>query len=115
MERKFVHLSVHSEFSIVDGIVKIPKLLDEIEKNNIPAVALTDFNNLFGLVKFYNACLDRGIKPIIGTDILVKSCHYDGFFNLLSDLISLKLICLNMSNIVEIIGNPAQFAQIKSY
>ena len=65
MERKFVHLSVHSEFSIVDGIVKIPKLLDEIEKNNIPAVALTDFNNLFGLVKFYNACLDRGIKPII--------------------------------------------------
>lgn len=100
MERKFVHLSVHSEYSIVDGIVKIPKLLDEIEKNNIPAVALTDFNNLFGLVKFYNACLVRGIKPIIGTDILVKSCHYDGFFNL-------TLLAMNnqgYSNIIELIS-----------
>ena len=51
----FVHLRVHSEFSVVDGIVRIPDLIKRVAKLGQPAVALTDLSNLFGLIKFYRA------------------------------------------------------------
>ncbi len=68
---KFVHLRVHSEFSIVDGIVRIPELVRAVADDGMAAVALTDWGNLFGLVKFYNACVKAGIKPIVGVDCVV--------------------------------------------
>ena len=64
----FVHLAVHSEFSIHDGLIKVRDLAERAAALGMPAVALTDRGNLFGLVKFYAACREHGIKAIIGVD-----------------------------------------------
>ncbi len=71
MKPEFVHLRVHSEFSLVDGIVKIKPLVKRIAGLNMPAVALTERSNLFSLVKFYTAAEGQGIKPIMGADVNV--------------------------------------------
>ena len=65
----FVHLRVHSEFSVVDGIVRIGDLVKRARELQQPAVALTDLGNVFGLIKFYKAARGQGIKPIAGCDI----------------------------------------------
>ncbi|MDR9778721.1 PHP domain-containing protein, partial [Rhizobium hidalgonense] len=65
----FVHLGVHSEFSIVDSIVRIPALVQTAAQDHMPALALTDLSNLYAAVKFYKACLGKGIKPILGSEI----------------------------------------------
>ena len=65
----FVHLGVHSEFSITDGLIKVKDLAARAAALNMPAVALTDRANLFGLVKFYTACRNAGIKALIGADL----------------------------------------------
>jgi DNA polymerase-3 subunit alpha len=65
----FVHLRVHSEFSVVDGIVRIPDLIKRTAKLGQPAVALTDLSNLFGLIKFYKEARGAGVKPIAGCDV----------------------------------------------
>ncbi len=66
---EFVHLAVHSEFSLSDGLVKIKDLASRVAELGMPAVALTDRGNLFGLVKFYKACRDLGVKPIAGVEL----------------------------------------------
>ncbi|GAB4392993.1 MAG: DNA polymerase III subunit alpha [Gammaproteobacteria bacterium] len=65
----YIHLRVHTEFSLVDGIVRIKPLMATCAKHRMPAVALTDQCNLFAAVKFYKAALAQGIKPIIGADL----------------------------------------------
>ena len=67
----FVHLRLHSEFSLVDGLVRIKPLAKKVAELGMPAVALTDFNNFFAAVKFYKATQAAGVKPIIGADMLV--------------------------------------------
>ena len=69
---RFVHLHVHSDFSMIDGIAKIKALVGEASKQQMPALAITDFSNFCGLVRFYGSALSAGIKPIVGTDILVQ-------------------------------------------
>jgi len=71
MQPTFIHLRLHSEFSLVDGIVKIKPLVKRLAELNFPAVAITDNANLFSLVKFYKATLGLGIKPIAGADVLI--------------------------------------------
>ena len=71
MNPSFVHLRVHSEYSLSDGIVRINPLVEASAENAMPAVAITDSNNLFALVKFYNAAQRTGVKPIIAADVLV--------------------------------------------
>ena len=70
-EPGFVHLHVHSEYSLADGILKVKGLLARCQELGMPAVALTDINNLFALVKFYENALRMGIKPIIGAELKV--------------------------------------------
>ncbi|PJG84271.1 DNA polymerase III subunit alpha [Conservatibacter flavescens] len=70
---RFVHLRVHSDFSMIDGITKIKPLVKACVQNNMVAMALTDFSNFCGLVRFYGEALSSGIKPIIGADVHVKS------------------------------------------
>ncbi len=72
MTETFVHLHLHTEYSIVDGTVRIPALIDKCVAGEMPAVAITDQSNLFGLVKFYRRALQNGIKPIIGVDLKVR-------------------------------------------
>ncbi|MBX6317354.1 DNA polymerase III subunit alpha [Pigmentiphaga sp.] len=69
----FVHLRVHSEFSVSDGIVRIPDLIKKVVALEQPAVALTDLSNLFGLIKFYKAARAKGIKAIAGCDVWVSN------------------------------------------
>ncbi len=70
---KFVHLRLHSEYSIVDGLVRIDEIVNAAAKDNQPAMALTDLSNLFGLIKFYKAARKQGIKPIAGCDVWVTN------------------------------------------
>ena len=67
----FVHLHVHTEFSICDSTIRIPGLMQDCAASGMPAVAMTDQGNLFGLVKFYRKAFAHGVKPVIGVDLTV--------------------------------------------
>ena len=69
----FVHLRCHSEYSITDGIVRIDDYIDKASFQHMPALALTDLNNVFGLVKFYKAAREKGIKAILGADLWIEN------------------------------------------
>ena len=69
MMDSFVHLRLHTEFSLSDGIVRIKDLAQKVREASMPAVAITDIMNIYGSVKFYRACVANGVKPIIGTEI----------------------------------------------
>lgn len=73
---KFIHLKVHSDFSMVDGLSKVPPLVKKVAEMGMPAMALTDFTNLCGLVKFYGTAHGCGIKPIIGADFAMQSSEF---------------------------------------
>lgn len=73
MSEPFVHLRVHSEYSLSDGMVRIKPLAAAAVDMQMPAVALTDINNVFALIKFYNAANSAGIKPLVATDLNVAS------------------------------------------
>ncbi|MCZ6687249.1 MAG: DNA polymerase III subunit alpha [Gammaproteobacteria bacterium] len=72
MSASFVHLHLHTEYSLSDSVVRVKPLLAAVAEMGMPAVALTDQCNLFAMVKFYRAALARGIKPIIGVDVLLR-------------------------------------------
>jgi len=71
MSPAFVHLHLHTEFSLVDGVVRVKPLVNRISELNMPAVAVTDSHNLFAMVKFYKAAIAAGVKPIVGVDLWV--------------------------------------------
>lgn len=73
MSGQFIHLRVHSEFSVSDSIVRIKPMMQALAERKSPAVALTDLNNLFAAVKFYKAAMQLGVKPLLGCDIRVKN------------------------------------------
>ena len=73
MSAGFVHLHLHSEYSLVDSTVRIPGLIERCVAERMPAVALTDQNNLFGLVKFYKKAIASGVKPLIGVDLRIAN------------------------------------------
>ncbi|WOE65599.1 DNA polymerase III subunit alpha [Aeromonas allosaccharophila] len=72
-EPRFIHLRVHSDFSMVDGLQKINPIVGAAAANNMPALALTDQMNMCGLVRFYGSAHGKGIKPIVGADFWVQS------------------------------------------
>lgn len=73
MNTTFVHLHLHTEYSLIDSVVRIPALMERAAGLDMPAIALTDAGNLFALVKFYREAEKWGIKPIIGADINLQS------------------------------------------
>ncbi|MBK4733667.1 DNA polymerase III subunit alpha [Noviherbaspirillum pedocola] len=70
---QFIHLRLHSEYSIVDGLVRIDDAVKAAAKDNQPALAITDLANLFGMVKFYKAARGKGMKPIAGCDVWITN------------------------------------------
>jgi len=70
---QFIHLRVHTEFSLVDGLVRVKELVGAAKSNNMPAVGMTDQTNFFGLVKFFKAATGSGVKPICGSDLWVEN------------------------------------------
>jgi DNA polymerase-3 subunit alpha len=67
----FVHLHVHSEYSLLDGAARLEKLVEKAKELRFPAMAITDHGNLFGAVDFYTACEKAGVKPILGCELYV--------------------------------------------
>ncbi|HUE91357.1 DNA polymerase III subunit alpha [Pseudomonas sp.] len=78
MTASFVHLRLHTEFSLVDGLVRVKPLVKAVAAAGMPAVAVTDMSNMCSLVKFYKAAMGGGIKPICGADIWLASAEEDG-------------------------------------
>ncbi|MFQ5487031.1 MAG: DNA polymerase III subunit alpha, partial [Gammaproteobacteria bacterium] len=100
MTATFVHLHLHSEYSLSDGTIRVKSLVDAAAAAGMPAVAVTDQSNLFAMVKFYRAALQAGIKPIIGVDLWL----HDGYHG---QLTSLVLLCqdqggyLNLTRLIS--------------
>lgn len=69
----FVHLRVHTEYSVVDGLVRVKPLVEATASMGMPAVAVTDHANLFAMIKFYTAAMSVGVKPICGCDVLLEN------------------------------------------
>jgi len=111
MTQEFVHLRLHSEYSLVDGLVRLKPLAQKVAELKMPAVALTDFNNFFGLVKFYKACQSNGIKPILGSEVIVQDdVEETGGSQLV------LLICndIGYKNLTELISRAYQEGQKQS-
>jgi len=89
MSPAFIHLRVHTEFSMVDGIIRHKPLFKHCAEQNIAAVAMTDQGNICGLVKFYRAANAAGVKPIIGVDAYVRSTAMG------KDLFRIVFLCQN--------------------
>jgi DNA polymerase III subunit alpha len=70
---RFVHLRMHSEYSVTDGIVRIDEAVEKAARDAMPALALTDAGNLFGMVKFYKAARAAGVKPVVGADCWIAN------------------------------------------
>ena len=69
----FIHLRLHSEYSILDSTIRISEVVAKTVADQMPALALTDLSNLFGLVKFYQSAHKNGIKPILGCDVWITN------------------------------------------
>jgi len=69
---KFIHLRNHTEYSLVDGIIRVKPLVKRAAELSMPAIGVTDQSNLFAAVKFYRAAISAGVKPIIGADIQIR-------------------------------------------
>ena len=65
----FIHLRTHSSYSLAESTLKISKIVELAKKNNMPSVAITDNNNLFGALEFAIECSENGVQPIIGLTI----------------------------------------------
>jgi DNA polymerase-3 subunit alpha len=73
----FVHLRVHTEYSLVDSVVRVDPLVETLERLGMPACAITDQGNVSSLVKFYRAAFERGVKPLIGADVWIAESAED--------------------------------------
>lgn len=106
---RFVHLRVHSDFSMSDGVAKVKPILAQVEALGMAAVALTDQNNFCGLVKFYSGCHGAGIKPIIGADFWMQVPGFEGEF------CALTIIAMNnvgYQNLTQIISQAYLRGQV---
>ncbi|MCS6099257.1 DNA polymerase III subunit alpha [Shewanella baltica] len=106
---RFVHLRVHSDFSMTDGVAKVKPILAQVEAQGMAAVALTDQNNFCGLVKFYSGCHGAGIKPIIGADFWMQVPGFEG------ELCALTIIAMNnvgYQNLTQIISQAYLRGQV---
>jgi len=94
----FVHLRLHSEYSIVDGTCRIDDLVEAAHNDEQGALAITDINNLFGAVKFYTACRKQGIKPILGAEITLLLSELDST----PDICKLLLLVQNQTGYLNL-------------
>lgn len=103
----FVHLSVHSEYSMVDGICRINSLVDQVAEMQMPAVALTDQMNFFALIKFYQKAIQSGVKPIIGANLWVSDKQQQDYF-------CITVLCQNNQgylNLKQLVSRAYQYNQ----
>jgi DNA polymerase-3 subunit alpha len=101
MPASFVHLRLHTEYSLVDGLVRIKPLVKTLVGMNMPAVAVTDQNNMCSLVKFYKASMGAGIKPICGADLWLSNKDPDAPLSRISLLV---MNAVGYRNLTELIS-----------
>ncbi|MFJ7143693.1 MAG: DNA polymerase III subunit alpha [Pseudomonas protegens] len=101
MPASFVHLRLHTEYSLVDGLVRIKPLVKALTGMGMPAVAVTDQNNMCSLVKFYKNTMGAGIKPICGADLWLSNKDPD---NPLSRISLLVMNAMGYRNLTELIS-----------
>ncbi|EJL08030.1 DNA polymerase III subunit alpha [Pseudomonas chlororaphis] len=101
MPASFVHLRLHTEYSLVDGLVRIKPLVKTLAGMDMPAVAVTDQNNMCSLVKFYKAAMGTGIKPICGADLWLSNKDPE---NPLSRISLLVMNAVGYRNLTELIS-----------
>jgi DNA polymerase-3 subunit alpha len=97
----FIHLHLHTEYSLSDGLIRIDKLVSRAVELGMPAIAVTDQSNLFAAIKFYQAAIKKGIKPIVGTECWVKNDQS------LEPAFRLILLCQNQQgyrNLIQLIS-----------
>ena len=76
-QKSFVHLRVHTAYSLLEGALKIPQLLKLVQEHKMPAVAITDTDNMFGALEFSQACSKAGVQPIVGTQVKIAMMESD--------------------------------------
>ena len=69
--KDFVHLHVHTEFSLLDGLCRIGKLVDIVKERGWKSIAITDHGNMYGVMRFYEECIKKGINPVIGCEFYI--------------------------------------------
>ena len=108
MTQQFIHLHVRTEYSLVDSIVRIKPLVKRVAELGMPACAVTDLNNFFGLIKFYKAAQGAGVKPICGSDFQMNSAVEE------DQSVVVTLLAMNedgYKNIIELISRGYQLGQ----
>ncbi|MFT7128317.1 MAG: DNA polymerase-3 subunit alpha [Gammaproteobacteria bacterium] len=108
MTARFVHLRLHSEFSLIDGLVRIKPLMKAVKKLEMPAVALTDHSNFYALIKFHKAAISAGIKPIFGCDFHVMNDDDESHISTLCLLVQSNK---GYRNLIELISKAFQHGQ----
>ena len=110
MHPKFVHLNVHSEFSLIDSLIRIPRLLEKCKRGSTGAVGLTDSNNLFAAAKFVKSAETAGVKPILGSEIDIMSENNKiGCYKvvlLCQNKIGFENLCAVLSDLHQVDQNP---------
>ncbi len=104
----FVHLHVHTEYSLLDGACRISELASYAKSLGQKAIAITDHGNMYGAIEFYNACLKEGIKPIIGCEVYVAPrTRFDKVNKIDTSPYHLVLLCKNMKgyqNLIKLVS-----------
>ena len=94
--RDFVHLHLHTEYSLLDGACVIDRLVDRLSSIGQKAAAITDHGNMYGVIAFYKACKKAGIKPILGCEVYVAPrTRFDKVHKVDSSPYHLLLLCKN--------------------
>ena len=110
MNSSFIHLRLHTEFSLIDSCIRLDPLIQKIQDQSMPAVAITDFHNLFALVKFYKKAQSAGIKPIIGVDFSLQQTGPQ------SQTTNILLLAQNQNgykNLIKLISRSYREGQIR--
>jgi DNA polymerase-3 subunit alpha len=101
MQAQFVHLNLHSEYSVVDSTLRIDQVIENLKSSNSPAVGITDFNNMYAAIKFYKKAINAGIKPLMGAEVLVHDeDHNQSYF--ITFLCQNKQGYLNLSELISL-------------
>ncbi len=104
MTAEFVHLHVHSEFTMLDGSIRIPKMVEKVGEMGMPAIALTDRGNMFGAVQLYEACAGTDVKPIFGAEVQITDDRHDANIKRPSHVILLAGSQEGYQNLVRLVS-----------
>ena len=88
MDKPFIHLRTNSSYSLAESTLKIDNIVDLAKQNNMPSIALTDNNNMFGALEFSIECIKKGIKPIIGSSINLLDIKYKNISSRITFLVN---------------------------